>query len=589
MRSRLRVLLRLGFPLLRQSLALVFLYLALHVVAITFIQTQVPQKFNILVQSGGLGAIRWHDYMVWLLLAILLLPGMAAFKYISSLLDNAMRTSLKNSLFQRLLTLSPVALMGSKPEDLARIVNDSTTQSEVAIRTMILDPPLQMIHLVVALYAVLKQLQSGQYVMAACIVVLGVASTFLATMQGANRIARAQSQMQSLNFSIASLVNGATAAPEEIQVFNAQESFASRYLQQLRDYMRMDARQGISLELFNQVIGLPEVIACAILFGNALRSPGSAKNLAALAFLVPQVFIPFRTLAGLAVQLASFWPSIEQVDQLLRSDATIKENPGATDHEIHDSSVEFRNVRFAYPSGRQVLRDASFRTEPGSITALVARIGQGKTTIFRLLLRSIERDSGQILIGGEDINSFTLASLHNHIAILPQKPAFFRESLLINFQLGRPEATKAQIQRQCESLGTELWPALVQSFGPDPLEATFRPEGISGGQIRLMALARTLLRDPKLLLLDEPGANLDNFEKEAISQVLLRVARNRTLLVVDHDLNWLSHWCSQMVVLNDGVVVQQGTGENLSRQPGVFHSSFRPIEGVIKSLMNPHT
>jgi ATP-binding cassette, subfamily B, bacterial len=229
--------------------------------------------------------------------------------------------------------------------------------------------------------------------------------------------------------------------------------------------------------------------------------------------------------------------------------------------------VRFEHVRFAYGGGLTLFDGLDLEVPSGSKLGLVGRSGGGKTTLTRLLLRMMDIDAGQILIGGQDISKLRQADLRSLIAYVPQDPAMFHRTLRDNIAFARPEATDVQIYQAAQAAHvTEFADALPDGFGTMVGE---RGVKLSGGQRQRVALARAILRDAPILLLDEATSALDSESEMLIQQALWQLMEGRTALVVAHRLSTVARM-DQLVVLDRGRVVEKGTHQELLRLDGTY-------------------
>jgi ABC-type multidrug transport system fused ATPase/permease subunit len=239
-----------------------------------------------------------------------------------------------------------------------------------------------------------------------------------------------------------------------------------------------------------------------------------------------------------------------------------------------EPTITARNVTFSYsPDGRKIFDDISFDVPPGKITGFVARMGQGKTTFFKLALRFYDPQQGQILLGGRPVADYASDNLYRHIAMMSQFPAFFYDTLRANMQMARPDATDEQIRAICEKTG--VWKILEAGAKGNPLDEEFAAaRRLSGGQKKLLALTRCLLRNPSMLFLDEPTVGMDNKEKFSMLEIIKQALKGHTVMVVDHDLRWLVPFCNYFIVLDEGKIAEQGTAEELLARQGLFSELY---------------
>ena len=223
-----------------------------------------------------------------------------------------------------------------------------------------------------------------------------------------------------------------------------------------------------------------------------------------------------------------------------------------------------------------ILNDVSFVTPRGAVMALVARMGQGKTTFFRLALRFYAPEGGEVRIGGIANSDIPVAELRRQVVMMSQFPAFFYDTVRENLRLAKADAADVELVEWCKYTG--IW-SVLEKLGspeeqerlPNPLDRQFAAgKMLGGGHRKLFALTRCLLRRPSVLLLDEPTVGMSNDEKYALIPSMLAALEGRTTLIVDHDVRWLASVCQHAVVLDGGRVAQEGSIESLLAQPGLF-------------------
>jgi ATP-binding cassette subfamily B protein len=245
--------------------------------------------------------------------------------------------------------------------------------------------------------------------------------------------------------------------------------------------------------------------------------------------------------------------------------------------------VRFEHVRFAYAGGRALFDGLDLEVPAGTKLGVVGRSGSGKTTLTRLLLRMMDIDAGQILIGGQDISKLRQADLRSLIAYVPQDPAMFHRTLRENIAFARPEATDAEIYQAAQAAHvTEFTGALPDGFGTMVGE---RGVKLSGGQRQRVALARAILRDAPILLLDEATSALDSESESLVQQALWRLMQGRTALVVAHRLSTVARM-DQLVVLDRGQIIERGTHQELLSLDGTYARLWQHQSG---GFLDNHT
>src|SRR5438045_878208 len=208
---------------------------------------------------------------------------------------------------------------------------------------------------------------------------------------------------------------------------------------------------------------------------------------------------PIQALSVYLIMAGSAWPRIATVNEMMEARARREEKSGTVKVPSVEPTLAARNLTFAYsPNSRKIFDDVSFEIPPGKITGFVARMGQGKTTFFKLALRFYDPQQGQILLGGRPVGDYAADNLYNHIAMMSQFPAFFYDTLRANMQMAKQNATDEEIRAICEKTG--VWKILEAGAQGNPLDQDFAGgRRLSGGQKRLLALTRCLLRNPSVL------------------------------------------------------------------------------------------
>jgi ABC-type multidrug transport system fused ATPase/permease subunit len=277
--------------------------------------------------------------------------------------------------------------------------------------------------------------------------------------------------------------------------------------------------------------------------------------------------------------------------ELLDTRPTVVEKPNATNlGEVH-GHIKFEDVVFGYSPTQKILNGITFNIKEGETVAFVGPIGCGKSTVMNLTLRFLDPEAGVIRLDGRDISEVTLSSLRDQVSKLSQFPFFLKDTIRENVRLGKADATDAEIEVACKL-------AHIHDVIVDPVRM---PKGYdtvvdvqipSGGQKRLIALARCLLRKPEVLLLDEPTENLDADQRNRLIQVIREYAQDRqnnranpkTCLVISHDLNFVAAVADRIIVLNQGRVADEGTHDELLQREGLYKTLYE-LKNVDPALL----
>jgi ABC-type multidrug transport system fused ATPase/permease subunit len=529
-------------------------------------------------------------YVIWLALTVSLLALSFAVRYITALFDQRITTMMRRDLFNQVLQQGPHFFHTHPTGRLLIMVTQFSITVALALRQLLVDPILQLVGIVAvgyALYQRLVEMQSRQqgsniWVYFLLIALFALLSPWLVSRMG-KALTRSSSALQEQILSMGTFLEGALNAPEEIQTMRAEPIFDKKHQKLLDTALRARMNQTVTIERLNLLSRSPGDLVLISLIGLAVYlafDPHSALNpgtIIALVVLTPQFMGAVQGISSFSINVSSSWPAIDAIDAILESKSGVTSAPGAQAFDDLQPSLEARNLVFSYQPGvlRQVLDGVSFVIPPGKITGFVARPGQGKTTFFRLLLRFYEPQGGDILLGGHSIRDFTLESLRRHVVLMSQFPTFFLDTVRENFLLAKPDATDAEIEALCRKTG--LWPILEQNIGTNPLDREFVPgpgKSLSGGQTKLLALTRCLLRSPSVLLLDESTTGMGPKEKFPLIQTMRDACAGETVLVVDHDIMWQTRFCDHFLVLSEGKIIQTGTSQELLATPGLFKEIY---------------
>ncbi len=248
-------------------------------------------------------------------------------------------------------------------------------------------------------------------------------------------------------------------------------------------------------------------------------------------------------------------------------------------------AVEFRNVRFRYREDKPTLEDVSFAVKPGERIAVVGESGEGKTTLVDLIGRYYEPQSGRILLDGKDLGGINRPSLRDQMALVPQEHTLFHETIGFNIRFGRPDATDEQVREAARLAALEEFiEALPEKYGTIVGERGLK---LSGGERQRVTLARAFIRDPKILILDEPTSNLDSKTETIIQQSLERLMRGRTTFIIAHRMRTIRE-ADRILVLKDGRIVEAGTHEELAGKPDGAYRALLKAQSEFISLDEPH-
>lgn len=287
---------------------------------------------------------------------------------------------------------------------------------------------------------------------------------------------------------------------------------------------------------------------------------------------VGMLYQPVSELIGVVQQILPAKVGIRRVFEIMDMEPEVADRPDGARGAIN-GEVVFDNVSFAYAQGDQVLSDVSFRAEPGEVVAFVGPSGSGKTTIANLIARFYDRSRGEISIDGRDIQEYALRALRDQMSIVLQETFLFRGTILDNVRYGKPEATVEEIEDAARLANAHEFICTM----PDGYRSLIGSNGtrLSGGQRQRIAIARALIRNPRILILDEATSALDTVSESKVQDALSRLMQDRTTFIIAHRLSTIKN-ANKIVVLKEGRVEQIGSHEELIDQDGLYRELYDP-------------
>ncbi|MCC3318167.1 ABC transporter ATP-binding protein [Nocardia africana] len=411
------------------------------------------------------------------------------------------------------------------------------------------------------------------------------------------RIASIQREAAQLNASMSTQMTERFSAPGAtlVKLFGRPDQESAEFAMRAGRVRDIGVRTAMLQTVFVTALTLVSALAVALVYGlggwYALRGQLDAGAVVALSLLLTRLYTPLTALASARVDIMSALVSFERVFEILDLKPLIQDAPNAVAVPPGPVSVEFDRVRFGYPSadkvslasledvstldhrgGSEVLHDISLHAEPGRMIALVGSSGAGKSTIAQLVSRLYDVDDGAVRLGGVDVRDLSTRSIQDTVGLVTQDGHLFHDTIRANLLLARPEASEA-----------ELWDALerarlrtVIDALPDGLDTVVGERGyrLSGGERQRLTIARLLLKQPRVVILDEATASLDSTSEAAVQEALTEALEGRTALVIAHRLSTIRN-ADEILVIEDGRIVERGSHAQLLAEQGRYAELYR--------------
>ncbi len=374
---------------------------------------------------------------------------------------------------------------------------------------------------------------------------------------------------------------------ETVKYFGNEGFESRRYNESLKRWEEAAIQSQTSLSLLNSGQSLIIAAAVSLILWRAtagvLAGEMSLGDLVLVNAFMIQLYIPLNFLGVIYREIRQSLADIDRIFNLLEQNREIADSSHAKPLQLKGAHVRFENVRFAYDARRTVLDGLSFDIPPGHTVAVVGESGVGKSTLARLLFRFYDVDAGSISIDGQDIRSITQKSLRSAIGIVPQDTVLFNDTIAYNIAYGKIDADQVEIKQAAKAAHIDHF---IETL-PDGYETKVGERGLklSGGEKQRVAIARTILKNPALLIFDEATSALDSHSEQAIQEELRSLASQRSTLIVAHRLSTIVH-AHCILVMSKGAIIERGTHEELL-QLGGHYSQMWALQQSDRSSVEP--
>ena len=553
---------------LQTAFAIIMIVVETLIVAV--LPTLSERAVDVDIANGDTqGLIKTVGLAIFLGLAIWALT--IGYKKILADVTNKIVYDLRKQAFDHLQTLS-LYYFDSRPTGkiLSRLINDVSSLKDMFSRLIAtLIPNLVLIITVIIVMLILNPVFS---ISAFAVLPLLVLALYFITIKGFKNWMDFRQKNSNMN----AYTHEAYTGIKVIQAFNAEKESieeGDRILDDVEKSWVVAVRRS---DLLNIVVSWSQGLGYFLLYFFAVYwlkiGASSVGQIIAFASYISLFWQPIRALAAAFNQFTNQVTSAQRVFELLDTESILQEIPNANTLEVKDGKVDFEHINFAYPDEpeTQVIHDLCLSVQPGQMIALVGPTGAGKTTIVNLLSRFYDPTSGTVYIDGQDISKVTLASLRSNVGVMTQDSFLFSGTIRENLLYGKPNATDAEMQDACTKLGLSDF----ISSQPDGYDSKISQDSLSQGQKQLIALARTLIADPKILLLDEATSAIDTQTEELVQKGMAMLMKGRTSFVVAHRLSTIVK-ADRILVIQDKGIAEQGNHRELMAKNGIYAALYK--------------
>jgi ATP-binding cassette, subfamily B, bacterial len=498
--------------------------------------------------------------------------------YISQLLQagsaHQIGNTLRRRLFKHLQSLSINFHQRARTGDLLlRLTGDVTMVRDLLVESLF--DLAQSSILVLAYLIVMFQLSPRLAWIALATIPLVVMISMLMSIKLRSAVKKAREKEGDL----ISVAGEVLAGISLVQAFTREDEEKERFSRMGRSSLRAGLK---TVRLETQLVRTVQIVTalgtCGILYGGAgevragILTPGL---LIVFMSYFTGLLKPIRQISKTAGRMAKASGCAERIREILETEPEIKDSPGAIAAPPLAGRITFDNVSFSYRKDRQVLHDIMMDVLPGQHVALVGPTGAGKSTLIKLLLRFFDPTSGSLSFDGTDIRKYTIESIRRQISVVQQETVLFGTTVGENIAMGRAEASMADVRAAAATIGIDDW-ILSLPHGYDT-KVGERGVNFSGGQRQLIALARAVVRNGRILIFDEPTTGLDTRTEATVRAALRTAMRGRTTFIISHGSRPLAE-VDRVLVMQEGRIIQEGIGAQLMEQAGLYRELFLEAE-----------
>ena len=488
--------------------------------------------------------------------------------YILNPLKNRIVNQLRTELYEKVLHL-PIGFFTEKRKGdiISRITNDVGEVEGSVVGTLEgwVRDPLTILVTLTTLFLISYQLTL--FVLMCIPIVAFVIGRITRSLK------KGSSEMANLNSESLSVLDETLGGLRVIKAFNSEPLLRNRFFGINNRLVTVKNKLGFRRDLASPASEMMGVaIFTAILFFGGRLVLSSQLSLTGSLFIVYlglfyQLINPTKTLSGSFSNMARGTAAIERIEEILNTKSAVDDNPNGKKLETFTDSIELRNVNFDY-DGVPILKNVNLKVPKGKTVALVGSSGAGKSTLADLVPRFHDVSTGELLIDGVNIKDYSLRSVRDHISIVTQEPILFNDTIANNIRLGKQDADQNEIEDAAKV--ANAFNFITRKEGSFESNIGDRGTKLSGGERQRLTIARAIVKNPPILILDEATSSLDTESERLVQDAINNMMQNRTSIVIAHRLSTIRH-ADEIVVLQKGEIVERGTHEELLRKQGYYY------------------
>ena len=480
---------------------------------------------------------------------------------------NGVLRDIRNELYEKLIVLSLSFYQKEKKGDLISRITNDVKAIEMGVISMLevsVREPINIILSLVWMLMISVKLTLFVFVM------LAVTGGIIGKI--GKSLKRSSFDIQSTMGQMIALIEETISGLKIIQAFNARDYKKEQFAELNRSIYEQSNVINMRYELSSPLTEFLSicVFSAVLWFGGVLvfHKELDASTFIGFIAMFSLLIQPAKSFSNAFYNIRIGLAAADRVFEVMDAPVTIQDAPDAHEIKSFEQSISYNNVSFSYPNGeKNAIKEFSLTIPKGKLVALVGASGAGKSTLTDLLLRFYDVQSGAVAVDGQDIRSLRLNSLRGLLSVVSQEPVLFNDTVYNNIVFGWPNATKEQVIEAARIANAlDFIEKLEQGFQTNIGDRGMR---LSGGERQRLTIARAILRNPAILILDEATSSLDSESEKAVQAALTNAMQNRTVIAIAHRLSTITH-ADQIVVLSDGKIVESGTHESLLQQNGAY-------------------